>query len=158
MTTRRALAIVVLALVGCGGHASFRAAWPDVQLELRDDADRLQAIDELWITPVGPARDRLRTQIAAALVARITDTIDEDQPFVAARRLDQLCALWQSDPAAVGPGLARYAALLRKLRGVFAKSGALEPAIQTLVLLIEIEPAARAAHLAELDEVLAFAD
>ncbi|MEO7095851.1 MAG: hypothetical protein ABI175_21505, partial [Polyangiales bacterium] len=38
------------------------------------------------------------------------------------------------------------------------KSGALEPAIQTLVLLAEIEPAQRAAHVAELEEILAFAD
>ena len=41
---------------------------------------------------------------------------------------------------------------------MFARSGALEPAVQTLVVLAEIDPDARAARLAELDEVLGFAD
>jgi len=156
MTARTAL--LVLALVGCGGSASFHAAWPDVQLEMRDDADRLQVIDQLWVTPPGEARDRLRARIASALAARIADAVDDDQPFVAATLLDQLTGLWQAEPAAIGAGLARFAPLLHGLRTVFAKSGALEPAVQTLVLLVEVEPAARAAHLAELDEVLAFAD
>ncbi|MEO7735627.1 MAG: hypothetical protein ABIY55_32030, partial [Kofleriaceae bacterium] len=156
MTARTAL--LALALVGCGGSTSFHAAWPDVQLEMRDDADRLQVIDQLWVTPAGDARDRLRARIASALAARIADAVDDDQPFVAATLLDQLTGLWQSEPAAVGAGLARFAPLLHGLRAVFAKSGALEPAVQTLVLLIEVEPAQRAAHVAELDEVLAFAD
>ena len=158
MTTCRAVAIAALVVVGCGGPARFHAAWPDVQLELRDDADRLQMIDQLWVTPPGPARDRSRARIAAALAARISDAVDDDAPFVAARLLDQITALWQSDPAALGADLAGYAPLLRGLRAVFAKSGALEPTVQTLVLLVEVEPAARATHLAELDEVLAFAD
>ena len=158
MTARRAVALIALALVGCGGRAGFHATWPDVKLELRDDADRLQLIDQLWVTPAGPTRDHLRARIADALAARIADAVDDDQPFVAATLLDQLTGLWQAEPAAIGAGLARFTPLLRGLRAVFAKSGALEPAVQTLVLLIEVEPAERAAHLAELDEVLAFAD
>ena len=153
-----AAAVAAAALAGCGRGAGFHAAWPDVQLELRDDADREQAIDRMWLVPPGAERERVRAPIATALARRIGDAVDDDQPFVAAALLDQLTSLWQDDPAAVGRGLAGQVALLRDLRAMFAKSGALEPAAQALVLLAELEPAARAAHLAELEEVLRFAD
>jgi hypothetical protein len=151
-------AAAAFALGACGAAASFHPAWPDTQLELRDDADRDQAIDRLWVTPIGAERDRARAPIAAAIARRIRDAIDDDHPFVAAALLDQLTVLWQDDPAAVGPGLADQAPLLHELRAMFSKSGSLEPTIQTVVLLTEVEPAQRAAHLAELDEVLGFAD
>jgi tetratricopeptide (TPR) repeat protein len=48
--------------------------------------------------------------------------------------------------------------LIGQLRAMFAKSGAIEPAIACLVLLAEIEPSHRADHQAELDEILHFAD
>jgi tetratricopeptide (TPR) repeat protein len=146
-------------LAGCAHAApAFHPAWPDAQIELRDDGDREQAIDRLWLVPPGAERDRARAPIATALARRIGDAIEDDQPFIAAALLDQLTALWQGDPLAVGRGLAGHTALLRDLRVTFARSGALEPAAQTLILLAEVEPAARAAHLAELDEVLGFAD
>jgi tetratricopeptide (TPR) repeat protein len=151
-------ALIATILVGCGGRGSFRAAWPDTVIELRDDADREQAIDELWVMSAGGERDRARSRIAEAIARRIRDAIDEDQPFVAARLLDELTGMWQVDAGAVGRGLAVHAPLLHRLRGVFAKSGTLEPTVQVLVLLAEIEPAERAAHVAELDEVLSFAD
>jgi tetratricopeptide (TPR) repeat protein len=156
----RVIAVVAAVTVGagCARAASFHPAWPDAAVELRDDGDRDQAIDRLWVLPVGPERDQARRPIAAALARRITEAADEDQPFVAAALLDQLIWLWQDDPAAVGRGLASQAPLLRALRAMFGKSGALEPTVQTLILLAEIEPDARAAHLAELDEVLGFAD
>jgi tetratricopeptide (TPR) repeat protein len=149
-------ALSVAALVACGGRG-FQAAWPDVRVELRDDADREQAIDGLWLL-TGADRDRVRAPIAAALALRISDAVEDDQPFVAAALLDQLTSLWQGDPGAIGRGLAEHAALLRAMRATFAKSGALEPTAQTLIVLAEVEPAARAARLAELDEVLGFAD
>jgi tetratricopeptide (TPR) repeat protein len=162
MTRRRtavlAAAVAAAAAIACAGRAGLRPAWPDVQLELRDDADREQAIDRLWLLAPGPERDRARAPIAAALARRIGDAIDDDQPFIAAALLDQLTSLWQDDPAAIGRGLAAHAALLRDLRATFARSGVLEPAAQTLIVLAEVEPAARAARLAELDEVLGFAD
>jgi tetratricopeptide (TPR) repeat protein len=145
-------------VAGCSAAASFHAAWPDTQIELRDDADREQAIDRLWVMPPGLERDRVRDRIAAAIARRIADAIDDDQPFVAAALLDQLTWMWQYDPAAVGRGLADQAALLHGLKAVFAKSGALEPTVQTLILLSEVEAPERARHLAELDEVLGFAD
>jgi hypothetical protein len=132
--------------------------WPDAPVALRDDEDRDHAIDQLWAMPAGSERDRARTAIAAATARRISDAIVEDRPFVAALLLDQLTWIWQTDPTAVGRGLAPHAELLARLRAMFAKSGALEPAIQTLVLLAEVEPGRRAAHLAEIDEILAFAD
>lgn len=150
--------LAAAALVGCAPVVPFHARWPDAQLELRDDADRDQAIDRLWLLPPGPAREQARAPIAAAIAHRISDAVEDDQPFVAAALLDQLIALWQDDPGAVGRGLADQAALLRDLRAMFARSGALEPAVQTLVVLAEIDPGARAAALAEIDEVLGFAD
>jgi len=71
--------------------------------------------------------------------------------------LDQLTSMWQAAPAEIGHGLAGHAQLLHGLKAVFAKAGALEPTVQTLILLAELEPAERAAHLADLDEVLRFA-
>src|SRR5262245_14510281 len=154
-----AASAIAIAGAGCGGApAGFRAAWPDAQVELRDDADRLQAMDHLWVMAPGGERDRARGRIAAALALRIGEAIDDDQPFVAAGLLDQLTFMWQDDPGAVGRGMAGHAELLLRLRAVFAKSGALEPAVPTLILLSEIEPAERSRHLAELDEVLGFAD
>ncbi|MGH9888863.1 MAG: hypothetical protein ACREBE_25245, partial [bacterium] len=157
---RRAGRVVVLvaALAGCAGARSFHAAWPDAQVELRDVADRLAAMDALWVMPPGAERDRARGWIATALARRIDEAIDDDQPFVASGLLDQLTWMWQDDPEAVGKGLAAHTDLLMRVRAVFAKSGALEPAVQTLILLAEADPAERAAHLAELDEVLGFAD
>jgi tetratricopeptide (TPR) repeat protein len=163
MSRRIAVSIAALGTAlasgGCGaGAVAFHPVWPDAQVELRDDGDREQAIDRLWLLPSGAERARARAPIAAALARRIGDAIEDDQPFVAAALLDQLTGLWQSDPTAVGRGLAGHAALLHDLRATFARSGALEPAAQTLILLAEVEPAARAEHLAELDEVLGFAD
>src|SRR3954469_16453343 len=126
------------ALGGCGrGGPAFHAAWPDAQIELRDDGDRDQAIDRLWLVPPGPERDRARAPIVAALAARISDAVEDDQQFIAAALLDQLTALWQGDPAAVGRGLAGHLPLLRNLRAMFARSGVLEPAAQILILLAE---------------------
>ena len=78
MARRIAASIVsaAVALAGCTTAASFHAAWPDTQVELRDDADRDQAIDLLWVTPVGPGRDRARAPIAAALARRISDAVE----------------------------------------------------------------------------------
>ncbi|MBA3455102.1 MAG: hypothetical protein H0T42_18575, partial [Deltaproteobacteria bacterium] len=150
---------LALALLGaCGPAARPRVGWPDAPVTLRDDSDRDQAIDQMWVMPAGAERDRSRGAIAAAIARRIADAIEEDRPFAAALLLDQLTWLWQSDPATVGRGLAAHGELLAHLRAMFAKSGALEPAIQTLVLLAEVEPARRALHVTEIDEILAFAD
>lgn len=156
VAVRFVLAVAVLA--ACGHGARKPASWPDAPVALRDDSDRDQAIDHLWVVPPGAERDRVRSEVAEAVARRISDAIVEERPFAAALLLDQLTWMWQADPAELGRGLAPHAALLHRLRGMFAKSGALEPAIQTLVLLAEIEPAQRAAHLAEIDEILAFAD
>ncbi|HEX2690025.1 MAG TPA: hypothetical protein VHN14_25590, partial [Kofleriaceae bacterium] len=154
----RAGLVAVALVVGCGAQVRFHPAWPDLPFELGDDADRDQAIDQLWVMAPGAARDRAREPIAKAIAHRIRDAIDDEQPFVAATLLDQLIGIWQDDPSAVGRGLAGHVPLLHRLRAVFAKSGALEPMVQILILLAEAEPASRAAYLAELDEVLGFAD
>ncbi len=151
-------ALVVGCLVACGAAAKRQPVWPDAPIQLRDEGDRDQAIDELWVLPLGPERDAIRSDIAAAIAARITDALEEDRPLVAELLLLQLASLWQLDPAVVGTGLAPHVEVVRKLRATFAKSGSLEPAIATLVLLAELEPQHRTEHLTELDEVLSFAD
>ena len=150
--------LVGVMLAACGHSSGTKPAWPDAPVALRDDSDRDQTIDRLWVLPAGAERDRVRTDVAMAVARRIGDAIVEERPFAAAVLLDQLTWMWQSDPSTVGRGLAPHAELLKQLRAMFAKSGALEPAIQTLVLLAEIEPAQRAEHVAEIEEILAFAD
>ena len=150
--------VTALLLVGCGAGNRPAPKWPDAPLQLRDEADRDAAIDRLWVLPMGAERDRARAEIATAVAVRIADAIEEARPFAAARLFDQLCWMWQADPQSIGRGLAPHAALLEKLRGLFAKTGTLEPAVQTLVVLAEVHPEQRAAYLAELDEILAFAD
>lgn len=135
-----------------------RPTWPDAAIELRDDADRDQAIDAFWVLPPGGERDRLRAAIATASARRIADAIEEERPHVARALLDELASLWASDPQAVGSGLTPHVALLEQLRAMFAKAGALQPTLQTLVLLAEVQPAQRAERVAEIDEILAFAD
>lgn len=148
---------IVLVLVACT-PVPRKIAWPDAPIELRDDTDRDAAIDRLWVLAPGPERDRARAEIGAALARRISDAVTENRPFVAAVLLDQLMSMWQADPAAAGQGLAPHAELMKRLRTVFAKAGSLEPTIQTLIALVEIDPANRKAYLGELDEVIAFAD
>ncbi len=150
--------VVAAVLAACGHSSGTHARWPDAPVALRDDSDRDQAIDHLWVLPPGAERDRVRVEVAAAVARRIGDALEEERPFAAALLLDQLTWMWQADPSAVGRGLAPHAELLHRLRGLFAKSASLEPAIQTLVLLAEIEPDQRAEHIAEIDEILAFAD
>lgn len=116
------------------------------------------AIDRLWVMPFGHERDRARAEIIEAVAARLADAIEDEQAVIAEQLLDQLTWMFQADPQRIGAGLAGQLSLLTKLRQVFAKSGALEPAIQTLVVLAEVEPARRTEHLAEIDEILAFAD
>jgi tetratricopeptide (TPR) repeat protein len=127
-------------------------------MQLRDESDRDQAIDQLWVLPPGAERDRVRMQITAAIVARLGDALVEDKPYMAELLLFQVMTLWQNDPARAGTDLAPHTEVVRELRATFAKSGALSPAVATLVLLAELEPARRTEHLTELDEVLRFAD
>lgn len=155
---RLLVAALVVVAAACGGAHRSQKTFPDAPLELRDDTDRDQAIDQLWLLPHGAQRDQVRAGIADAIARRITDALEEERPFVAEQLVFQLASLWQDDPEAVGRGLAEHQALLERLRATFAKSGASEPTIACLALLAEIDGGHRAERLAELDEVLGFAD
>jgi tetratricopeptide (TPR) repeat protein len=154
----RFIAVLLALVAACGPAAKQQPTFPDAPIQLRDDSDRDQAIDQLWVMPLGAARDGIRSKIARAIALRISDALSEDKPLVAETLLFQLTSLWQLDPQAVATGLADQLEIVRQLRATFAKSGAIEPAIATLVLLSELEPARKTDHLTELDEVLHFAD
>lgn len=154
----RSAALVVLGAMACASVRAPRPSFPDAPLELSDETDRDQAIDQLWVMPHGAARDQVRAGIVTAIARRIEDALAEDKSLVAEQLLFQLASLWQDDPENAGKGLAAQAPLLEKLRAVFAKSGAAEPTIACLVLLAEIDGGRRTQVLAELDEVLRFAD
>ncbi|MDQ3368535.1 MAG: hypothetical protein M3680_24165, partial [Myxococcota bacterium] len=158
MALARSAAVTLAVLVGCSPATKARPRWPDAPVQLRDDSDRDAAIDRLWVTPAGAERDAARAVIARATVLRIAEAIQDERPFVAASLLEELTWMWQDDPANLGAGLAPHVRVLQQLRAVFAKTGALEPAVHALVVLAEVEPQQRAEHLAELDEILAFAD
>ena len=154
----RALVIALLAVACSRAPDQLHVTWPDAPLQLADDADRDQAIDELAAMPRGAARDAARARIADALAGRLAEALDQDLPYVAEALLAQLAELWQDDPGTLAAGLAGKAPLLHHVRDTFARSGAGEPAIAALVMLAELEPAQRAAHVAEIDEILAFSD
>lgn len=154
----RAAAALLATVLGCAATPRALPSWPDAAPALRDEGDRELATDRMWIAPLGSARAQARAPIAAALAARISEALAEDRPFAAAHLLDQLLALWQEDAPALAAGLAAHAPLIHQLRTRFARAGALAPTVATLVVLAELEPAQRARHTAELDEVLAFAD
>ncbi len=154
----RILALAAATVVACGPVIRRPPAWPDTPLELRDDRDRDQAIDELWVMPAGLPREQYRADIVDALARRIREAVQEERPFAAAALLDELTALWQHEPASAAAGLAPHVDVLTRVRAMFARAGALEPAAQSLILLAEADRADRASHLAELDELLSFAD
>jgi hypothetical protein len=79
----RLLVLTMLISTACGHAPRNKPSWPDAPIELRDDIDREAAIDQLWVTPAGPARDRMRASIADATAKRLTDAVMEDRPFVA---------------------------------------------------------------------------
>ena len=149
--------LVGAAMSACHSAAYDFPAFPDAPLQLRDDSDRAQAIDALWPLPPGAKRDAARADVAAAIARRLDDALVEEQPVVAEQLVFELASLWQEDPAAVGAGLAPHAQLLGRLRATFARSGALEPAVVTLALLAEVEPGAKASHVAEIAEIVEFA-
>lgn len=148
----------LIVLAACVHKTPAEPKWPDAKLELRDDADRDQVIDAVWATPVGTQRDALRAPVADALARRIGDALEEDRAIVAADLFEELASLWGGDVDHVGRGLASHLDLLRSLRATFAKAGALAPSAMALVLLAEVDAENKTAHLAELDELLGFAD
>ncbi|HEU4610916.1 MAG TPA: hypothetical protein VFS15_02520, partial [Kofleriaceae bacterium] len=154
----RLIVALLLGCLACGASGKRAPAWPDAPMQLRDESDRDQAIDQLWVLPLGADRDRVRDAIASAIAARITDALEDDKPFEAELLLYQLASLWQLDPDEIGRGLAPHEHVLHQLRATFAKSGALEPTIAALAVLAEVDAAHRTEHLAELDEVLSFSD
>ena len=158
MVARRFVLVALLAAAGCPASVQPRPQWPDAQFTLLDDADRDWMIDRFWALPTGAEREAARTELARSLARRIETALDEERPATAAALLDRLTQLWETEPTQLGRGLAPHVELLRRLRATFARSGALEPALRALVVLAEADPDQRAAHLAEIDEILAFAD
>src|SRR6185436_14772101 len=99
---RAVVVLVVAILAACGGAPRRQKLWPDAPLQLRDDSDREQATDSLWVLPFGPQRDAVRARIAAAISVRLSDALSEDHPYAAESLLYQLAQLWQADPQTVG--------------------------------------------------------
>jgi hypothetical protein len=156
MAGRRLLLVALLVAAGCTASARPGPAWPDAPYSLHDDDDLESVIDGYWTMPAGAARDQTRAGLTRTLERRLAAAIARDQQAEAEALLDEVVQLSVA-PGRVEP-VGVDVALLHQLRAMFAKAGALEPAVRVLVLLAEAEPARRAAHLAELDEVLAFAD
>jgi hypothetical protein len=153
----RWIVVCLVGLAACAPQLAELARFPDAPIQLRDDSDRAQATDALWVMPFGPARDAARARIVDAIAHRLDDALAEDQPIAAESLVFELAALWQDDANTIGHGLAAYADLLHRLRATFAKSGALEPALAVLAMLAEVDPASRDRDFAEIDEILAFA-
>ena len=64
---RSVVALLVIAVVACGHGGKRTPVWPDAPMQLRDESDRDQAIDQLWVLPHGAQRDRVRMQITNAI-------------------------------------------------------------------------------------------
>ncbi len=140
---------------GCG---HLPPSWPDVPRQLADDHDRDEAIDRLWVVPAGPARDALRAELAHRLAREVQAAVASSDDAVAERLELELVGLWRDDPAAIATGLRPQLATIEAVRGHFAREGRIGPTITAVAVLAELEPARRGEHLAELDDMLAFAD
>ena len=131
----------------------------DAPWELEDESDWHEVADQLHGLPPGDARRRdLRVQLADAQADRIGRWLDANRPSLAHEELLRLARLFGDDPDAIGPELRGQRATIERARAVFARAGATEEVVLTLVVLGEIEPGERDARWAEIDEVLAYAD
>ncbi len=156
---RLRMVAIVLALAACHPPTVARPTWPDTALALRDESDRDEVADAMWaMAPGTPARTAARARVVIAQTVRLGEALEDDDPFVAGELLDELAGLFQDEPAAVGRELAGQVDLLHHLHDRFARSGQLPATVLALVLLAEADAGHRATYLAELDEVLAFAD
>jgi tetratricopeptide (TPR) repeat protein len=163
---RPSLSLVLLLLVAVAACPRARPAGPvafgpaeDAPWELADDTGWNEVRDQLFGLPPGAAeRGALRTHLAAAQVARITRWLEGNRPVLAHEAMLELARLWSDEPQALGAELAGQAAALERARATFARGGADREVVLALVLLGEIEPAAREARWAEIEEVLAYAD
>ncbi len=153
-----ALVAGALLVSGCGGSVTRTASWPDAPFELRDEGDRELAIDRLWLLAPGAERTQLRSTIAAATIRRLRDALVDNRDYDVARLSDELVGLWHPDPTAIGTDLGTQLPLLRDLRARFARAGLLEQTVQILAVLAEVDASGRTQHLAELDEVLGYAN
>src|SRR6185295_2554051 len=114
--------------------------------------------DLLHALPPGADRVTLRVHLAEALVHRISGFLDARRTDRVDGLLGELVQLWTDEPAAMAAELGPYAPVLERARAAFARAGSDRESAMVLALLVVAEPARAAAHRAELDEVLAYAD
>lgn len=160
---RRALLLVSAALlVACPRSRPPAAPYPqiaDLPWELEDEVDWAEVRDQLYALPAGDARRHdLRVQLGAAQAIRVGHWLDANRPNLAYEALLELVRLWDDEPTALGADLVGQQPVLERARDVFARSGADAEVVLTEVVLGEVDPAHRAAHWAEIEEVLAYTD
>ena len=133
----------------------------DAPYELDYDQDLEDRRDHYEALPVtDPARARLRQELAEEYARRIAAALAEpDRRYVAHERLLDMGSLWTPQELAEGPAdMAAWQAPAHAVRDSFARSGGDLEAAAALFFLAAADPAHAGAHLAEVDEIFAYAD
>jgi len=162
--TRALLLVLLLGLVAAcprprgAHHGGEFGPVTDSTWELEDESDWQEVRDQMYGLTPGPARQRLRVELAAAQVDRIGRWLDANRPNLAYEAMLDLARLWSDDPEALGADLRGHRSAIERARATFARAGADGEVVLALVLLAEIDPAHRDQAWKDIDEVLGFAD
>lgn len=128
--------------------------------DLEDVLDRYQAM-----AMTDAERPSVRRELADEHARRIEQALAQPENQAEANQhLLTLMSLWtteelaQKSPEELTAELGPYAGLARSIRDMFARSGRDIEAVTALLVLALAEPGRRAEHLAEIDEIFAYAD
>ena len=135
----------------------------DAPFDLAEDQDLGEMRSALFALPAdAPELPALRRRLADEYARRLAVALSHGRHGDGYQALSQLMRLWTAeelrDPAAVGRAMSPYRAVITRARKVFARAGQDRETAAALCALAMIEPDRAAQHMAELDEVFAFAD
>lgn len=134
----------------------------DPALDLADDNDLALLRDDYAVLPPDAAgKGAMRKRLADAYGARLEVATLHGRHDAVHEALRELLTVWDADDLRAGAAareLAPYRATVDRARALFARAGSDVETVTALAALIALEPQASARHLAEVDEIFAYAD
>ncbi len=168
MRAPRIIALAATVAAACGpraapGRGSIEPPrGTDPALDLADDNDLALLRDDHAALPVGaPERDALRRRLADAYGTRLAAATRRGHHAAVHEALRELLLVWNAADLRAGAAareLAPHRAAVDRARVLFARAGSDVETVTALAAMIALEPEAAARHLAEVDEIFAYAD